>query len=112
MSNYQIKGSIHFIGETTSVSDKFKKREIVICDNSEKFAQYLSFQFVQDKCNLLDGLNLGEDITINFNLKGREWTGKDGQVKYFNSLEGWKISNNENTVSSSKEDTSINDMPF
>ena len=52
----------------------------------------ISFQLVQDKCSLLEAYNEGDEISVNFNLRGREWVSpKDGTTKYFNSLEAWKI---------------------
>lgn len=95
MSNYTITGEIVKIGLTEAVSDKFRKREFVIKDSSDNFPQVISMQCCQDKVTLLDNLIVGSNVTVTFNLKGREWIAKDGTVKYFNTVEAWKIENHD-----------------
>jgi len=79
------------IGDTIQVSEKFSKRDIVITDASSMYPQDIQFQFTQDKCDVLNGLSVGQEIEISFNLKGREWTSPTGDVKYFNTLEGGRV---------------------
>jgi hypothetical protein len=86
-----ITGIIKVKKDTQVISDKFKKREFVLTDNSSQYPQHISFQCTQDKCSLLDSINEGETVTVHFNLRGREWTSPQGEVKYFNTLEAWKI---------------------
>jgi hypothetical protein len=95
MSNYTITGEVVKIGMTEAVSDKFRKREFVIKDSSDNFPQVISMQCCQDKVALLDNLIVGSNVTVTFNLKGREWMAKDGTVKYFNTVEAWKIENHD-----------------
>ena len=90
---FTLKGKLIVKGDEQQISEKFKKREFVVQDDSTQYPQVISFQLVQDKCSLLDAYNEGDEISVNFNLRGREWTSpKDGQVKYFNTLEAWKLS--------------------
>lgn len=94
MSNqFKLSGAIKMIGDTISVSEKFSKREFVVTDTTSMYPQDIIFQFTQDKCSLLDSYGLGQIVEVSFNLKGREWTSPQGEVKYFNTLEAWKISN-------------------
>lgn len=86
-----ITGIIKRIGDAEQVSDKFKKREFVLTDNSSQYPQHISFQLTQDKCDLLDKYQVGSEIKVHFNLRGREWTSPKGEVKYFNTLEAWRI---------------------
>ena len=95
MSNYTITGEVVKIGMTEAVSDKFRKREFVIKDSSDTYPQVISMQCCQDKVGLLDSLIVGNNVTVTFNLKGREWMAKDGTVKYFNTVEAWKIENHD-----------------
>lgn len=92
----EIKGVIKSIGETQQVSDKFKKRDLVLVDNSNaQYPQTILFQMTQDRCNLADNFSEGQEVTIHFNLRGKEYANDIGVVKYFNSLEAWKIIGNE-----------------
>ena len=86
-----ITGIVKVKKDTQTVSDKFRKREFVLTDNSSQYPQHISFQCTQDKCSLLDNINEGETVTVHFNLRGREWTSPQGEVKFFNTLEAWKI---------------------
>ena len=87
----ELKGVIKVIGETIQVSEKFSKRELVITDSSGMYPQDISMQLQKDKCSLADGLNVGDEVNVFYNLLGRSWTSPQGEVKYFNTLECWKI---------------------
>jgi len=86
-----VTGILKVKSNTQQVSEKFKKREFVITDNSSQYPQHISFQLVQDKCAIIDQYNVGDEIKVHFNLRGREWTSPQGEIKYFNSLEAWRI---------------------
>ena len=87
----EIQGTIKMIGTINKVSDKFSKRDLRIVTDGD-YPQTLEIQFVNDKCTVLDKYKAGEIVSVAINLKGREWTNpKDGEVKCFNTIEGWKI---------------------
>jgi single-strand DNA-binding protein len=90
MSNLTFKGVITHIGTTQVVSDKFKKREVWIQEQSE-YPQTVCFEFHQDKTGILDKYAEGQIATISFNLRGREWTNPQGEKKVFNTLQAWRI---------------------
>ncbi len=99
---FNITGTLKVKSAEQQVSEKFRKREFVITDNSSQYPQHISFQLTQDKCSLIDSCKVGEDIKVFFNLRGREWKSpKDGELKYFNSLEAWKIEKAGNAQGSS-----------
>lgn len=87
-----IKGKIIEINNTVQVSDKFRKREFVVeyAENTQ-YPEFIKFELTQDKCDLLNGFNTGQEVDVFFNLRGRRWTDPKGEVKYFNSLQAWKI---------------------
>jgi hypothetical protein len=117
MSN-QLTGTIKVINDTVQVSEKFKKREFVVTDNNnEMYPQDILFQAVQDKCDVLDAYNVGDSITVSFNLRGREWTNPQGEVKYFNTLDAWRVEKTDGDVTKAElkqaeatEET--DDLPF
>jgi len=87
----EVTGTLKAKFDTQKVSDRFQKREFVLTTEANTpYPQHVSFQVTQDKCNLLDQFSEGDDIKIQFNLRGREWNGPQG-VKYFNTLEAWRI---------------------
>src|SRR5262245_42219186 len=85
-------GKLHVIFDTKQVSERFTKREFVVemADNP-KYPQTVLFQLTGDRCSQLDGLNVGDHVAIEFSLRGREWRSPSGEVKYFNSLDVWKV---------------------
>jgi len=91
---FEIIGRIVDILPVNQVSDKFRKREFVIekkeTGGSAVFVDYIKFQLVQDKCDLINESFLNEDVKIWFNLKGNRWE-RDGKVNYFTNLDAWKI---------------------
>ncbi len=87
----EIQGKIKLIDETKTFGNNgFRKRELVIT-TEEQYPQHIMVEFVQDKCDLLNNYQVGQDVKININLRGREWTNPQGEVKYFNSIQGWRI---------------------
>lgn len=91
---FEITGKVIEIYPTVQVSDKFRKREFVIekkeAGGTAVFIDYLKFQLVQDKCDLINESFLQEEIKIWFNLKGNKWE-RDGKINYFTNLDAWKI---------------------
>ena len=87
-----ITGILKVKGKTNQVSEKFAKREFVLTDNSNaEYPQHISLQLTQDKCKLIDGAKEGDMLTAHINIRGREWTSPQGETKYFNTIEAWKI---------------------
>ncbi len=87
----EVTGTLKTKFDTQKVSDRFQKREFVLTTEANTpYPQHVSFQVTQDKCTMLDQFNAGEEIRIQFNLRGREWNGPQG-IKYFNTLEAWRI---------------------
>ena len=87
----EVKGTLKLINSTKTYGAKeFKKREVVLTTD-EQYPQHLLIEFVQDKTDLLDAFEVGQMVQIGINLRGREWTNPEGEVKYFNSIQGWRI---------------------
>ena len=87
----EIQGRIKTIFATETVGQNgFQKRDLVITTDGQ-YPQDIIIQFAQGNCALLDNLQVGQMVKIHFNLQGREWTSPQGEVKYFNTVVGWKI---------------------
>ena len=87
----EVQGVIKLIDETQEFgSNGFQKRNVVIT-TEEQYPQHIQIEFVQDKCALLDLFKVNQDVKIGINLRGREWVNPQGEAKYFNSLQGWRI---------------------
>jgi len=100
----EVEGKIKVLGETKEYGKNgFRKREVVVT-TEEQYPQFLNIEFIQDKTEVLDKFNVGDKVKIGINLKGREWVSPQGETKYFNSIQGWRI---ENIGNSSGSDQSI-----
>lgn len=115
----EIKGKIKKLFDTETFKSGFKKQELVIT-TQEQYPQDITIQFLQDKILLLNDFKEGDEVTISFNLLGKKWVNPQGETKYFNSLDGWRIkmvdTKNPNIPPAPKEEVDIsynfNDLPF
>ena len=88
----ELTGTIKVINETQTFGERgFIKRELVLTTKDE-YPQDILIEFVQDKVDVLDNFGIGEEVSISINIRGREWIDPEGVAKYFNSIQGWKIS--------------------
>jgi len=88
----EVVGTLKVKFDTQKVSERFTKREFVVTTEANTpYPQHVSFQITQDKCSTLDQFNEGDELRIQFNLRGREWVNPQGETRYFNSIQGWRI---------------------
>ena len=100
----QVTGRIKEVGKTTEVgSSGFKKRDLIVTTD-EQYPQHISVQFVQDKCDILDNYKTGDNVVVDINLRGREWTNPQGETVYFNTIQGWRISKESTNTATTKTD--------
>lgn len=88
---FDVVGKLHVSYETKQVSAKFSKREFVVEVADGKYPQMVLFQLTGDRCTVLDDFRVGDQIRVTFNVRGREWKSPQGETKYFNSLDVWKL---------------------
>jgi hypothetical protein len=100
---FELTGQLKLKRDEQKVSDSFKKREFVVTDTSSQYPQHILFQLTQDRCRLLDTVNPGEEVKVSFFIRGREWQGKDGAIKYFTSLDAYRL---EKTNGASSQESS------
>jgi len=86
----EVTGKVKVINAEQQVSAAFKKRELVVTTD-EQYPQHIMIEFTQDKCDLLSNYKPGESVKVSINLRGREWVNPQGETKYFNSIQGWRI---------------------
>lgn len=87
-----ITGKLVEIFDTQQVSDRFQKREFVIEHvENPQYPEYIKFELIQDKVDLLDSFQPGQELQVFFNLKGRRWNSPQGETKYFNTLQAWRL---------------------
>lgn len=128
--SYELTGKLIEKFETVQRSGTFKVREFVVEKteeiNGKTISNYIKFQCVQDRTNIIDRINIGDQIKVHFNIKGTKWE-KDGRTSYFSNLDAWRIeqilqAGNEaasdddhleplDTFTSSSQDA-IDDLPF
>ena len=85
-------GTVKLVGPEVRVSDKFKKRDLVIDDKpNDQYPNPVAFQLNQDRTSLADNIKPGDEVTVHFSLTGREWKNPQGEIKYFNTLVPFKI---------------------
>lgn len=92
-----VEGKITEKFDTQTIKETFKKREFVLeFAENPQYPEFIKFELIQSNCEQIDSINVGDDVSVNFNLKGRKWTDPNGQVKYFNSLQAWRVDKKSN----------------
>lgn len=112
---YELSGKIKLIQEPKTFDSGFTKREMVVIVEDGKYPQEINLEFVQDKAALLESLSPGQEVTVSFDIRGREYNGR-----YFNNLQGWKVVAAENSTGAPQEeppyptpsDFGDDDIPF
>lgn len=103
--SFEVEGKITEIFNTQEISEKFRKREFVIehtrDTGSYQFTDYIKFQLTQDKCEILDNYQKGQDVKVSFNLSGRKYE-KNGETLYFTNLNAWRIETQQTQASQSQ----------
>ena len=112
--SYEITGKLIVKGYTVDVSDKFRKREFVIeksdTNNGQTFVDKIKLQLTQKSCGVIDGIVVGDNVNVHFNIKGSEWS-KDGKTSYFTNLDAWKVDKvNEDGNINEGESTRVNPL--
>ena len=116
----ELQGTVKKLGETQTFASGFQKKELVIL-TEEQYPQPIQIDFLSDKIDLLNNVSEGESVKIGINIRGREWTNPQGEVKYFNSITGWRIEkvSGENTNTQAPQPNTFekpapitNDNPF
>ena len=121
----ELLGKIKLIGDIKSYGDNgFRKRELVLT-TEEQYPQHVLIEFIQNNCELLDNFIVGQTVRIGINIRGREWESPDQGIKYFNSIQGWRIESLDDQVlesdsddikihndNSQSDDLTEDDLPF
>lgn len=116
MSSYTIEGRVISVGQTEQKSEKFSVRKFVVDDEAPEYANLHEFQLSNAKTTLADGLTIGTRVKVHFNIRGRAWTSPSGEVKYFSSLDAWKVevinAASEQSVQQVQQSVTESDLPF
>ncbi len=128
--SYELTGKLIEKFDTVQRTETFKVREFVVEKseeiNGKTITNYIKFQCVQDRTNIIDKLNSGDEIKIYFNIRGTKWE-KEGRTSYFSNLDAWRVeqvSNSRSEILSDNDhlepldtftassDEVIDDLPF
>lgn len=110
---HEVTGKLHKIFDVQQVTDKFSKRELVL-ELGGKYPQLVLFQLTGKRCGDIDDCRVGDTLRVEFALRGREWKGRQGEIRYFNSLDVLKLERAEGPSgsTSSPPDVDEADVPF
>ena len=104
----ELLGKIKLIGDIKTYGDNgFRKRGLVLT-TEEQYPQHILIEFIQNNCELLDNYSIGQTVRIGINIRGREWESPDQGIKYFNSIQGWRIESLDDQVM----DSAPEDLPI
>ena len=104
---FEVEGKLHRVFETEKKTATFQAREFVLEVPDGNYPQLVKFQAVQDRCNLLDSFNEGDQVKVSFDLRGREWNGK-----FLTNLNAWRIEQASSNAAASNADENFPADPF
>lgn len=114
----ELQGTVKRLFETQTFASGFQKREMVLL-TQEQYPQPISIEFLSDKISLLDQIKEGDSVKVGINIRGREWANPQGEVKYFNSITGWRLEKSSDDLSepvmatpSATSSSTANENPF
>ena len=87
----EIIGNIYKVGTTKPVGNNGLHKRLMVVETQEQYPQKILIEFLGDKCALLDKFKVGDYVSVGINIRGREYTDKQGKPGFFNSIQGWKI---------------------
>lgn len=112
--SYEIIGKLVVRFDVVQRSGSFKTREFVIetteDGNGRSFTNYIKFQCVQDKTAMPDKFSIGDEVKIQFNIKGTKWE-KDGRTNYITNLDAWRMESVKLAQNSASAEVNYNDIP-
>ena len=106
----ELQGTIKKITDLQTFASGFQKREMVLM-TEEQYPQPINIEFLQDKSDLLNQVKEGDKVKVSINIRGREWTSPQGEVKYFNSIVGWRLENVGSNAAEPTQASSTNSQP-
>ncbi len=116
---FNVQGRLHADFGAVQVTERFRKREFVVeLEADTRYPQLCLFQLTGDRCDDLDSMKIGDEIKVEFRLRGRAWTPADGtETKYYNSLDVWAVElaypeRGDQTPPDEQEPTPGDDVPF
>ncbi len=109
--NFELQGKLLLKEDTVEINASFRKREFVIEVENERnpdWNDFIKFQAVQDRCEMLNNFAEGDMVRVHFNIRGRKWE-RDGKVNYFSNLEAWRL---ESAQPGNEQGVPVNAPPF
>ncbi len=111
--SFSVEGKLYKKFDTQQIKETFQKREFVVeyIEGNPMYPQYVNFQLIQDKVDMIEPFQEGQMLKVEFNLRGREWRSPQGELKYFNSLDAWRIQPTQQEQQSPGPDSGQNSTP-
>ena len=83
--SFELKGKVKVIMDEQRFDSGFYKREFVV-STAEQYPQDIKFELMKEKVEMLNGLAVGDPVSVKFDVRGREWNGN-----YYVNLSAWKL---------------------
>jgi hypothetical protein len=106
---FEATGKLHEKFAEQQISDRFKKREFVLEIEDGAYPQHIKFQLTQDRCDLIEPYQIGQDVKVSFNLKGKPYQNRNGETVYYTNIEAWRIEGGSENVAKKGSPAVAND---
>lgn len=87
--NYEFEGRLKKVLPIIT-SGTFRKIEFILT-SEEQYPQMIKFELQNAKIKLIEPFFIGDQIKVQFNIRGKEWISSDGKHVYFTNFLVWKL---------------------
>jgi len=91
MDKAEIIGKVYFKGEVELIGANQMKKQILVVETDNQYPQKLPIEFIKDKCDLLNNLQIGQTVSVSVNVRGNEYQDRNGVTRFGLSFQGWKV---------------------
>lgn len=90
MDKAEIIGKVYFKSEVELIGPNEMPKQILVVQTDAQYPQKLPIEFIKDKCDLLNNLQIGQQIKVSVNVRGNEYQDRNGVTRFGLSFQGWK----------------------
>jgi len=86
MAKTTIVGEVIRMGETEQITEKFRKKEVVINEKTDGYGSTLKIQAVNEIIDEIEKVGIGDVISTSCKVEGKQWKNSNGEMVVFNNI--------------------------
>lgn len=91
MNKGEVIGKVYFKSEIELIGANQMAKQILVVETDAEYPQKLPIEFIKEKCDLLNNLQIGQQVKVSVNIRGNEYQDRNQVTRFGLSFQGWKI---------------------